>query len=413
MDLVASLGGRGSLVLLFLLCAGVALLVGLAMARRQVQAMRQLLAQAEERRQAETEAMLDGVKLAFADISGERFARLSEQLLQNAQSTLSAERRLQGHEMRAERAELEARIQGVLGQLERMQGLVREIERDREAKFGRLEERLEATGNQAGELVETTRRLAQTLTNSRARGQWGERLAEDVLRRAGMVEGISYRRQTVLADGGRPDFTFLLPDGLTLHMDVKFPFENWQRSLEATESAAQLRLEQAFLRDARGRIAELAARGYIAPDQGTLDVALLFLPNEDLASSLWRLAPDLMDEALAKGIVIVSPLTLFAVLAIIRRTLQSFRLSQATRDLASAVTGFRSAWADLSVDLDKLGGRIEDLARAHRTIVRQRTDRLDRHLAALDQQLTPAAMELSTPDLTGGMVPGRGLEPPT
>ena len=47
-----------------------------------------------------------------------------------------------------------------------------------------------------------------------ARGQWGERMAEDVLRLAGFVENVNYVKQTQVEGGtGRPDFTFPLPEG--------------------------------------------------------------------------------------------------------------------------------------------------------------------------------------------------------
>ena len=80
-----------------------------------------------------------------------------------------------------------------------------------------------------------------------ARGQWGERMAEDVLQLAGFLEGINYHKQREI-DTGIPDFTFLLPDGLSLHMDVKFPLDNDLRYLDAerTDSAA---VRYDFLRD--------------------------------------------------------------------------------------------------------------------------------------------------------------------
>ena len=47
---------------------------------------------------------------------------------------------------------------------------------------------------------------AQSLASPKARGQWGERMADDVLRLAGMVEGVNYLRQTSVA-GGAPSPT--------------------------------------------------------------------------------------------------------------------------------------------------------------------------------------------------------------
>ena len=73
-------------------------------------------------------------------------------------------------------------------------------------------------------LATTTQSLREALANPKARGQWGERMAEDILRHAGFIEHVNYEKQ-VAVEGGRtiPDFTFFLPKGQVLYMDVKFP----------------------------------------------------------------------------------------------------------------------------------------------------------------------------------------------
>ena len=388
--------GKGAsidLVVVALLTGGAfaaGLALGILWSAGRNRALEALLQQTERQRQAETDALLDGVKLAFADISMDGFKRIADQLHASSQAVLAGERRLQGQELKAERVELETRFTAVLGQLERLQGLVRELERDREAKFSGLETQLRAAGEQAASLQEATRRLAEALGNSRQRGQWGERLAEDVLRLAGFVEGVSYHRQRTLPNGSRPDFTFVLPQGLFLHMDVKFPFENWLRSIEATDPAGRQRHEAQFLRDVRARIAELVARSYARAEHGSLDIVLLFIPNEELAASLWRLAPGLLDEALGKGVIVVSPFTLFAVLAVVRRTLQGFRLTEAARDLADGLAAFAHAWTDFTTELDRLGAKLEDGLRSYRAVAGTRRDRLERDLAILRQRLEAA-----------------------
>ena len=92
---------------------------------------------------------------------------------------------------------------------------------------------------------------------AQARGQWGERMAEDVLRAAGMREGINYRKQRAIEGGTRPDFTFLLPDDQHLHMDVKFPVDNYLRALEAPSEAEAVMRRDRFLKDVRDRVKEL------------------------------------------------------------------------------------------------------------------------------------------------------------
>ena len=53
------------------------------------------------------------------------------------------------------------------------------------------------------ELASTAQGLREALASSKTRGQWGERMAEDVLRLAGFVEGVQYRKQKAVAQGTR------------------------------------------------------------------------------------------------------------------------------------------------------------------------------------------------------------------
>ncbi|BCX17934.1 MAG: hypothetical protein KatS3mg117_1616 [Geminicoccaceae bacterium] len=359
----------------------------------------EVLARAEQQRQAETEALLDGVKLAFSDIALDQFRKLAEQLGAATRQSLAVERRLDAARLATERAELDARLASVVGQLERLGGLVRELERDREAKLAAVERQLEAAAAQARELAAGTRKLAETLGQARLRGQWGERLAEDLLRAAGLVEGVSWRRQQAIGGGRRPDITFFLPDGSLLHLDVKFPFDNWLKAQDAPTEAERRRLEALFLRDVRAAIGEVASRAYVDPAAGTLELALLFVPNEPLAASLWSLEPGLLDEALAKGVVLVSPASLFAVLAVLRRAVEAFRLDAARRELAGEAAALRAARAELETELERLGRRLEEALRAFRTVQLVRQEKLD---PRLDRLLPERARD------AGGPAEGRG-----
>jgi DNA recombination protein RmuC len=368
----------------FLTGLGGGVVIGLLWRGSQVRATRQLLAEAERRRQAETEALLDGVKLAFGDISLDSFRRIADQLQAQVQAHASAERRLQGQQLQAERLEYGQRLDALLLQFERMQGLVRELEKARAGKLAELETELRRAGEQAGELAATTRGLAELLGRTRWRGQWGERLAEDVLRAAGLVEGISYRRQAALPDGRRPDFTILLPQGRVVHLDVKFPLDNWRRAVETPDEAARSRFEAAFLRDVRARIAELAARGYADPAQGSLDLVLLLIPNDQVLAAALDLAPQLVEEALDKRVVLLSPLTLLATLAIIRQATESFRIAESAGEIVALLRGFRGAWRAYRDELERLTRRLDEAQRALQQLTGERTRVLERELDRLD-----------------------------
>lgn len=382
-DLIAFAPGWRDLALLTTGFAfGIVVAAGLAGTGRR--RARELLDRLEARRAAETEALLDGVKAAFGEMGEAAQRRTADELLRLAQATLNAERRLQGQQVAAERSEFEARIAVLFSQLERMQALIRDLERDRASKFGELAARLDAAGRDTKMLVAQTRTLATALGNVRVRGQWGERLADDVLRAAGLVEGVSYRRQTTLGDGGRPDFTFLLPSDLVLHMDVKFPFENWVKLVEAEDLEARTRAATAFVRDVRARIAEVAARGYVAPAEGTLDFALLFVPGEPILAAALDIDPGLVDEALRRHVVLASPATLFAVLAIVRRTAASLRLTAEASELGRLLVGLRAAWDAHTAETERVGRLLEEAARVVERLRLGRSRTVERRLAALE-----------------------------
>src|SRR3546814_20858868 len=108
-----------------------------------------------------------------------------------------------------------------------------------------------------------------------------------------MVEGVTYRKQTAITGGSIPDVTFLLPGGRVLHMDVKFPVDNYLRHLEATTDPERQHTAKAFLRDAKRRSKELSGRGSIAPAETPSDV-LLFIPHESVSSFPHERAPNLL-----------------------------------------------------------------------------------------------------------------------
>ena len=97
-----------------------------------------------------------------------------------------------------------------------------------------------------------------------------------------------------------PDFTFHLPKGHVLYMDVKFPLASYVRYLEVhTDAERQAHLKR-FLGDVRLRVKELAKRDYAREgDKPAVDYVLLFLPNEQLAGFIHEHDPELLDDAMA------------------------------------------------------------------------------------------------------------------
>ena len=269
------------------------------------------------------------------------------------------------------------------GELRRVADLVSSLQRERAEQHGQVVAGLEQTLRTTSELATTTQALRHALASPKARGQWGERMADDVLRAAGLLEGVNYRKQRAIDGGTVPDFTFLLPHDLLLHMDVKFPIDNYLRHLEASTDGERDTTCTAFLRDVRARVRELATRGYADPAT-TVGYLLLFIPNEAVYSFIHEHDRELADAALAQRVVLCSPFTLFAVLGVVRQSVDSFHLQRASNEILDALGRFSDQWERFSEHIDKLGkqlatvsGTYEELASTRRRQLEKRLDEID------------------------------------
>ncbi len=269
----------------------------------------------------------------------------------------------------ARRVSLEGAVRSLEDKLRVYDSLLREWEKDRAQKFGQLASELQGASQATMRLQETTQSLASTLSNNKLRGQWGERMAEDIIRYAGLLENVNYRKQAAQASSGtRPDFIFFLPDERVVNMDVKFPLNNYLLMVNALVPTEREAAEKEFFKNVRARIKELRGREYINPAESTLDFVLLFIPNEQVFGFIQEKAPEIMDEALKDKVVLCSPFTLYAVLSIIRQAHEHFRFEKDIKKIlghidifAKHFETFKGRFIEFGEIIVKLQGKYSDL----------------------------------------------------
>ena len=233
-------------------------------------------------------------------------------------------------------------------------------------------------------LSENTARLREILSSSQKRGQWGERMVEDILQFVGLMENINYTKQSQVESGQRPDFTFILPQEKRLNMDVKFPLAHYESYLAAESEEAQDQEKIAFLKDVKNHIKSVSGREYINPSEGTLDYVILFIPNESIYGFINREDTKLVDYALKNHVLLCSPLTLYAVLSLIHQASRNFTMNERASEVMSLVDQFRIQWKKYIEQMDKMGNKIEGLSKDFNALVSTRTKALERPLDKID-----------------------------
>ena len=283
--------------------------------------------------------------------------------------------------LEGKKALIDQSVKNVNERLTELGRFIQKSENDRKESFGSLTSSVTS-------LSATTGELHKVLASSQRRGAWGEKMAEDILRLAGLAEKVNYVKQSSAdAESGRPDFTFFLPNDLKVNMDVKFPLDAYKAYLDAKTDDARDAQIKALTSAVRDRIREVGRRGYVDVKGGTVDYAIVFLASEQIVSLVLGAQPDLIDDALAKKIVLASPMTLYAMLAVIRQAAENANLMRASHEAISLVMTFMNQWPKYSEQLEMVGKRIEQIAKEYQELCTTRTNVLQRPIDKLQDLL--------------------------
>jgi len=374
-----------TLVIGFTLGIIAAWILRLVQAKTARELANELFRESEAQRQVNMDKVLQSVKESFGNLSLNALSRSTEEFLKLAKAKLDSEREISSQELHEKKELIDQQLQRMTAELENVSTVMQTLEKDRIEKFGQLANQLKMAGEQTAVLAQTTNALKQALASSKVRGQWGERMAEDVLRMAGFLENVNYTKQKAIAgSGSRPDFTFLLPRGLMLHMDVKFPLDNYLRYLETDSPSEKAKLRNDFLKDVRSRIKEVTSREYIDPEKNTVDYVLLFIPNEQIYAFIHEQDSSILDQGIKERVVLCSPVTLFAVLAVIRQAVENFALERTSNQILSLLGAFKKQWLEFLKRLEQLGKHITDTQKEYEALMTTRRRQLEKPLNEID-----------------------------
>jgi len=304
---------------------------------------------------------------AFAALAGEALDANARRLTETAAAALDGKKEI-----------IDQAVRAVGERLEQMRQVIQRIETERKQDFGTLSTSVASLATTAGE-------LHKMLASTQRRGAWGERMAEDILRLAGLQEGVNYSKQDAQqVAAGRPDFTFFLPNDLKCNMDVKFPLERYKTYVDAaTDEERRAQLDQ-LVKAVRGHVKEVASRDYIDPKAPTVPYVIVFLPSEQTYGLVLSAQPDLIDEALTQKVVLAGPLTLYAMLAVIRQAAENANIMKTADEVIALLGQFDKQWQKYNEEMDKLGRAIESAANQYQAVRTTRTNMLQKPLDRIE-----------------------------
>jgi DNA recombination protein RmuC len=270
-----------------------------------------------------------------------RGARTGRERMDTAE-TVRSHLALQAQDMNRQMDQLRAAMQLIQGQMsqsldstrkdvgDRLDGAARVI-KDVHVQLGKLDE----STRHLFELGRDISKLQEALTAPKFRGQFGELFLGDLL--AQILPAEHFSLQHTFQGGETVDAVIRLQSGL-VPIDAKFPFDNLRRILEAESEEDRKAARKTFVRDVKKHIDAIGSK-YIRTDEHTFDFALMYVPAETIYYEIVIREDEsgsgtaLLNYALDKRVIPVSPNSFYAYLQTILLGLKGLRVEQSARQM--------------------------------------------------------------------------------
>ncbi|MCF8505109.1 MAG: DNA recombination protein RmuC [Caulobacter sp.] len=261
---------------------------------------------------------------------------------------------------------LAAQLKPVAESLAKFEAHVTAVEKTRAEETGGLREQLAQLMTASTATRDEARRLTEALKgNTGRRGRWGEQTCRNVLEAAGMAGRFDFEEQRSEAnDEGRqtrPDFVVHLPGGGKFVIDAKVSLAFGEPSdgdEDAQRQAASLRTAVSM----KTHVRQLSSKAYQDQFKPSPDFVAMFVPGDAFLAAALDHEPELMNQAMASRVVIVTPTTLFA---LCKAVSYGWRVEEQAANADKIAVLGRELYKRLSV----MGGHAAGLGKALETAV--------------------------------------------
>ena len=233
--------------------------------------------------------------------------------------------------------------------------------------------------NEIQRLVETSAQVsidANNLTKAlktdvKKQGNWGEWILETILSNSGLVKDREFFMQQFIKDnagnvikdsegrGLQPDATIIYPDQRKVLADSKVSLVAWEKYVNAENADDQKASLEQHIASLYAHIDGLSAKNYPKYAEA-LDYVLMFVPIEPAFLEALKTDRELWKYAYDKGIVMVSPTNLLAVLKIIADLWKVEKQSKHAIEIAEKAGSLYDKFHGFITNMELIGKKIAD-----------------------------------------------------
>jgi DNA recombination protein RmuC len=309
---------------------------------------------------------------SFKVMSAEALDASVRQLAELAQTQLQTSQAETKGELEKRQLAMEQLVRPLKDQLQRVDQQLLTLNKERHQSQGMLAERMRQLAEANEKLRTETGALVTALRKPNTRGQWGQMQLRKVVELAGMVRHCDFTEQASFAGSEqtlRPDMIVNLPGGKHVVVDAKAPLQGILDAYEAPDEQSRSEALQAHGRLLRRHVKQLADKAYWDGMDSAPDFVVLFLPGEHLYGVALEADPALIEDAMARRVLIATPTTLLALLHSVGYGWQQERVAESAQAISDLGRELHGRLAKLSGMIQTLGKRLNSTVSAYNETV--------------------------------------------
>lgn len=285
-----------------------------------------------------------------------------------------------------------------------LRGITDQVNRQLQNSSGEINKRLDNAARvigdvqkNIGELSEASKRifevgkdiatLQEILQPPKLRGGLGEQFLGELLSQ--ILPPEFFTLQYSFSSGERVDAVVRLGERL-VPIDSKFPLDNFKRLIECETEEEKKASQKNFSRDVKKHIDDIANK-YILPQEGTYDFALLYIPAENIyyetitKDEAFGEEKGILNYALKKKVIPVSPNSFFAYLQVIVLGLRGLKIEKDAHRILDSLSGLNKELEAFQGDFQLVGKHITNAMNKYEE-ARRRLDKFGFKLEQIESQ---------------------------
>ncbi|MCS6772335.1 MAG: DNA recombination protein RmuC [Kiritimatiellae bacterium] len=398
--------------------------------RREFEELRNRLdAELQARVRAETQAreaaarleaersLLDDARTKLSDtfkaLAGDTLAANTGEFLKLARASLEKIVADARGDISQRQAAIDALVRPISETLARMESNLREFEKNRAESFSGLREQINQLVSAHQLLQRETANLVHALKTPQTRGRWGELTLRRVVELAGMTQHVDFEEQVhVQAEGerARADLVVRLPNDRAVIVDAKVSMSAFLASVESDSEEARERALVQHAQQMRAHVDQLASREYWGKYEHSAEFVVMFVPGEAFLSAAVMKAPDLIEYALMRKVILATPASFLALLKAIAYGWRQASAEQNAKEICELGRQLHERIAIFIDHLNNAGQKLRSTVEAYNQAVSSFESRLIPSARRLSDLGAASSRTLENPN-TLTVVP-RSLEPP-